>query len=105
MDAQALRRIEKLQQEVEHLRGENAKLQAQLFGRKSEKQSSRDRSNHLEGEAESSSKRSRGQQPGNPGPKRRDYFHLPAVDEPLEVPEAQPARPKCGQAVSPTEAE
>jgi transposase len=104
MHAQALRRIEQLQQEVEHFRGENAKLQAQLFGRKSEKQSSRDRSNHLEGE-ESSSKRRRGQQPGNSGPKRRDYAHLPAVDEPVDLPEAQRACPKCGQALSPSDAE
>lgn len=106
MHAQALRRIEQLQQEVEHLRGENAKLQAQLFGRKSEKQSSRDRSNHLEGEEEeSSSKGKRGQQSGNPGPTRRDYSHLPAVDEPLEVPTAQRTCPKCGQTLSPSNAE
>jgi transposase len=105
MHAQALRRIEQLQQEVEHLRGENAKLQAQLFGRKSEKQSSRDRSNHLEGEEEESPGRKRGQQHGNPGPRRRDYSHLPAVDEPVDLPEAQRHCPKCGQALSPSDAE
>jgi transposase len=106
MHAQALRRLEQLQQEVEQLRGENAKLQAQLFGRKSEKQSSRDRSNHLEGEEEEpSSKKKRGQQSKNPGPKRRDYSHLTAVDEPLELPEAQRTCPKCGQTLSPSDAE
>jgi transposase len=105
MHAQALRRIEQLQQEVEHLRGENAKLQAQLFGRKSEKQSSPDRSNHLEGEQESSSKRNRGQQPGRPGPKRRDYSHLPAEEELRELPEDQRSCPQCGQALTPSDAE
>src|SRR5436190_16259628 len=37
--ADAVRRIAALEQENEHLRGENRKLQAQAFGRKSEKQS------------------------------------------------------------------
>ena len=105
MHAQALRRLEQLQQEVEQLRGANAQLQAQLFGRKSEKQSSPERSNHLEGEEESSSsQRSRGQQPGRPGPKRRDYAHVPAVDEPLELPADQRTCPQCGQALSPSDA-
>lgn len=102
--ARAVQRIQELEREVEHLRGENAKLQAQLFGRKSEKRSSGDRSNHLEGEEEPS-KRKRGQQPERPGPKRRDYSHLPAVDEPRELPEDQRTCPKCGQALSPSDAE
>lgn len=106
MHAQGLRRIEQLQEEVEHLRGENAKLEGQLFGRKSEKQSSWDRSNHLEGEEEEPlSKRKRGQQSGNPGPKRRDYSHLPTVEESIEVPAAQRTCPKCGQTLSPSDAE
>src|SRR5689334_16998771 len=57
MHAQALRRLEALHQEVEHLRGENKQLQAQLFGQKSEKQSPEDRSNRLEGEDEPSPKK------------------------------------------------
>ena len=104
MHAQALRKIEELEREVDRLRGENAKLQAQLFGRKTEKPSSRDRSNQLEGETAPSG-RKRGQQPGNSGPKRRSYGHLPAVDEPVDLPEAERACPKCGQALSPSDAE
>src|SRR5258708_8672816 len=46
--ADAVRRIAALEQENEHLRGENRKLQAQAFGRKSEKQSPSDRSNQLD---------------------------------------------------------
>jgi transposase len=105
MHAQALQRIKDVQQEAEHLRGENQKLQAQLFGRKSEKQSTSDRSNQLEGEEEPSPKRPRGHQPGQRGPKRRDYSHLPAVDESVELPVDQRVCPKCGQALSPSDAE
>src|SRR3954451_2340347 len=45
--AAAKQQIAELEQEVAQLRGENRKLQDQLFGRKSEKASSRDRSNCL----------------------------------------------------------
>ena len=43
--AQAVKRIEQLQHDVEHFRGENRKLQSQAFGRKTEKDASQDRSN------------------------------------------------------------
>src|SRR5829696_2121840 len=49
MHARALERIAVLEKENEHLRGENRRLQQQLFGKKSEKQSAKDRSNHLDG--------------------------------------------------------
>src|SRR3982751_1892353 len=48
MHARAVQRAERLGAEVEQLRGENRKLQDQLFGRKSEAASPRDRSNGLE---------------------------------------------------------
>src|ERR1700694_1167691 len=46
--ADAVRRIAALEQENEYLRGENRKLQAERFGRRSEKQAGRDRSNNLD---------------------------------------------------------
>src|SRR5882762_780978 len=49
MHARALERIAVLEQENEHLRGENRRLQQQLFGKKSEKQAAADRSNHIDG--------------------------------------------------------
>src|ERR1700678_4504573 len=49
MHAHAVRRLDDLKIEVERLQGENRQLQNQLFGRKSEKSSSADRSNHLDG--------------------------------------------------------
>jgi len=43
MYARAAERIKELETEVEQLRGENRKLQARLFGEKSEQNASRDR--------------------------------------------------------------
>ena len=106
--ARAVHRAEHLEAEVENLRGENRKLQDQLFGRKSEKSSTQDRSNHLDGESEdqdSSPPRKRGQQKGRPGPPRRDYSHLPVVDELHELPEDQCVCSKCGAAFSPSSTE
>ena len=107
MHARAVERIEHLQAEVEELRGENRKLQAQLFGRKSEKTSSRDRSNHLEGEDEQapSTPPRRGQRRDRPGPARRDYSHLPVVEEPRELPEDQRVCPGCGAPLVPSDTE
>ena len=96
--ARAVHRAEQLEAEVEQLRGENRKLQDQLFGRKSEKSSTRDRSNHLEGEDDDqvlSAPRKRGQRKDQPGPPRRDYSHLPVVEDLREL----PAGPACLPAV------
>jgi transposase len=101
--ARAVHRAEHLEAEVENLRGENRKLQDQLFGRKSEKSSAKDRSNHLDGEREDqdpSAPRKRGQRRDRPGPPRRDYSHLPVIDEPCELPKDQCICPKCGAALS-----
>src|SRR5450755_3403374 len=106
--ARAVHRAEHLEAEVEHLRGENRKLQAQLFGRKSEKSSTQDRSNHLEGESDekgSSTPLKRGQRKDRPGPPRRDYSHLPVVDDLRQLPEDQRICPQCGAALSPSNTE
>jgi transposase len=106
--ARAVHRAEHLEAEVEHLRGENRKLQDQLFGRKSEKSSTQDRSNHLEGESDdrdSATPPKRGQRKDRPGPRRRDYSHLPVVDDPHELPEDQRICPECGAALSPSNTE
>src|SRR3954463_4154369 len=50
--ARAVHRAERLEAEVSQLGGESRKPRDQLFGRKSEIASVRDRSNHLEGEAD-----------------------------------------------------
>src|SRR5260370_14662337 len=94
--ADAVRRIAALQQENEYLQGENRKLQAQAFGRKSEKQSASDRSNQLDDPDEPKTCRPRGQQRSRPGPQRRHYSHLPVREETLELPEALRVCPHCG---------
>jgi transposase len=94
--ADAVRRITALEQENEQLRGENRKLQAERFGRRSEKQSASDRSNELEDPADAKPKRQRGRQPGQPAPQRRDYSHLPAREQFIDLPEAEQICPDCG---------
>jgi transposase len=94
--ADAVRRITALEQENEQLRGENRKLQAERFGRRSEKQSASDRSNELEDPADTKPKRQRGRQPGQPAPQRRDYSHLPAREQFIDLPEAEQICPDCG---------
>ena len=105
--ARAVRRAEQLEAEVEQLRGESRKLQDQLFGRKSETASIQDRSNGLEGEDDQASSPSakRGQRTDRPGPARRDYSHLPVVEELRELPDDRRVCPQCGAALSPSDTE
>jgi hypothetical protein len=83
MHARALERIAVLEQENEHLRGENRRLQQQIFGKKSEKQTATDRSNHIDGFndknlSQTDSSAADGPKKKQRGPKRRDFSHLPA---------------------------
>src|SRR3954470_598689 len=107
MHARAVQRAERLEAEVEQLRGENRKLQDQLFGRKSEAAAPQDRSNRLEGEDDPApaAPPKRGQRTDRPGPTRRDYSHLPVVEELREVPAQQNVCPQCGAALSPSDTE
>src|SRR6516162_1991980 len=93
----ALDRVAALEQKVEQLEGEKRQLQADLFGRRSEAQPGNDRSNDLEDPQDDSQKpqRNRGQQPGNPGPKRRDYSHLPVREQFVELPPEECVCPCC----------
>jgi transposase len=94
----ALDRVATLEQQVEQLEGEKRQLQADLFGRRSEAQPGNDRSHDLDDPQDDSQtpKRDRGQQPGNPGPKRRDYSHLPGREEFVALPPEQSVCPCCG---------
>lgn len=95
----ALRRIGELEQQVEQLQGEKRQLQADLFGRRSETTPLKDRSNHLDDPQDETRGpgRKRGQQAGNPGPKRRDYSSLPVRESFVELPHEQCVCPDCGQ--------
>jgi len=108
MHGRAVHRAEQLEAEVRQLRGENRQLRDQLFGRKTEKPTSSDRSNHLEGEHEAEpgcGPRKRGQRRDRPGPQRRDYGDLPVVEELQELPEDRRACPRCGLVYSPINTE
>ena len=104
MHARATQRAETLQAQVQRQRGENRKLQDQLFGRKSEAASPQDRSNRLEGEEDpaSASPPGRGQRKDRPGPSRRDYSHLPVVEDIRELPQDRRACPRCGVPLVPS---
>ena len=93
----AVRRIAVLEQENEQLRGEVRQLRAERFGRRSEKHSTSDRSNELEDPTDTKPKRPRGRQPGQPAPRRRDYSHLPAREQIIDLAAAEQVCPACGQ--------
>jgi transposase len=95
----ALGRIAKLEKQVEQLEGEKRKLQADLFGKSTEKTTRSDRSNDLDDPQDDSRgpERKRGQQPNNPGPKRRDYSHLEVRDDFRELPAEECVCPECGK--------
>jgi transposase len=97
LHARALERIAVLEQENEHLRGENRRLRQQAFGKKSEKQSSQDRSNRLEGFDDKDSSESPGPKKKQRGPQRRDFSHLPAQEEVIELPADERLCPACSK--------
>ncbi len=99
MHARAVEKGEKLQREIDLLRGENRQLKDRLYGTKSEKHDDSKRSFALDDlqAAEEKPKRRRGQQPQTPGPRRRDYSHLPVVEEPVVLPPEQCVCPQCGK--------
>jgi transposase len=105
--ARAVQRAERLEADLEQLRGQNRELRDQLFGRKTETASAQDRSNRLEGEDDqpSSTPPKKGQRKDRPGPVRRDYSHLPVVEDFRELPEDQRACPQCGEPLSPSDTE
>jgi transposase len=95
----ALRRITELERDVEQLEGEKRQLKADLFGKSTETTTRTDRSSQLDDPRDDSrgTPRKRGQQPGNAGPRRRDYSHLPVREKVLELPPERCVCPVCGQ--------
>jgi hypothetical protein len=99
----SLQRIAALERKVEQLEGEKRQLKADLFGKSTETTTRSGRSNHWDDPQDDLRKptRKRGQQPENPGPKRRDYSHLPIRSKILELPADQCTCPDCGQTFVP----
>jgi transposase len=93
MHQRALAREKLLQEEIDRLQAQLRLREQQLFGTKSE-------ASPAPGDAATapkpSAKKPRGQRRGKPGPQRRDYSHLPAVDEVIELPAQQQVCSCCG---------
>jgi transposase len=99
MHDRAVQREALLQQEIEQLRAQ-LRLRAQpLFGRKTEAGTTVALTPLAPHPA--ATPRRRGQQPGRPGPRRRDPSHLPAVVEEHELPAAQCRCQRCGRPFAP----
>ena len=86
MHARAVERNARLQAELDQAQAEIRQLKAERFGKQSEKQSATDRSNDLDDPQDRAKpKKKRGQQPGRPAPRRRDYSHLPVREEVIDL--------------------
>ena len=96
--ADAVERNQQLAEELRQAKGEIRTLRDERFGRKSEKTTPTDRSNDLFDPLESSvPSGKRGAQPGQEGHVRRDYSHLPEVEEFISLPTESLACPICGK--------
>jgi transposase len=96
--ADAVKRIGRLTEELDQARGQVRSLQDKLFGRKSEKSAGTDRGNDLfDPEEVLAPPKKRGAQPGHAGHGRRDYSHLPVVEEFIALPEESLVCPQCGK--------
>src|SRR5512142_1658099 len=91
MHQRAVQREQLLHQENEQLHARIRFLEQQLFGRKAETPATVDGPDRR-----TRSPRPRGQRRGKPGPKRRDYSHLPAVEQVIELPAEQQRCAGCG---------
>jgi len=92
----AKKREEKLQAELDEAKAEIRDLKKRLYGKKSESCSKRDSSEPPKENHSDEPKRKRGQQPGNPPPKRRNYNELKRVSEVHDLPEDQKNCSCCG---------
>ena len=97
MHRRALEREAKLKAEVERLQALLRLREQQLFGRKTETAAATESAAPLATPADPPPRRPRGQQPGKPGPKRRDYSHLPAVVEDHQLAPERCRCSRCGQ--------
>src|SRR5262245_42811567 len=93
MHHKAKLRIAELEQRNAELEAKLRLREQQLFGKKSEAGAARSEALTA---PEATPKKPRGQQPGKPGPQRRDRSHLPFVQEVLDLPKDQQCCPCCG---------
>ncbi len=96
MHQRAVERENLLHDENQQLQARIRFLEQQLFGRRADSPAPADGPTPRK-----RSSRPRGQRRGKPGPKRRDYAHLPAIEQDLELPPAQQRCSGCGQPFAP----
>ncbi len=96
--ARVVQRKIKLRAELDPAKAEIRQLKDERFGKKSEKQSRVDRTNHLKDpqQRQEAPKKKCGRQPGSLAPKRRDYSHLPARIQEVDVSDDAKVCPCCG---------
>ncbi len=92
MHQRAVQREKILHEENEQLQARIRFLEQQLFGRKTDSTTTAASSPRPD-----RTPQPRGQQRGNPGPQRRDYSHLLAVEQIVELPTEQQCCARCGQ--------
>ena len=97
MHARAVQREAQLQAENQRLQALLRLREQQLFGRKTVTAAATGPSTPDTSRAPTTPRRPRGQQSGKPGPKRRDYSHLPDVTEEKVLPLDQRCCAPCGQ--------
>ena len=88
----AAAREAQLKQEIATLQAQLRLREQQLFGRKTDSTAPAEGSPRPD-----RTSRPRGQQRGKPGPKRRDYSHLPAVEQVVDLPAEQQCCERCGR--------
>jgi transposase len=97
MHERACQREDLLRKENERLRAQLRLREQQLFGQKTETSAAVAKATT----GPAVLPRRRGQQPGRPGPRRRDYSHLPAVVEDHALPGEQCCCRRCGRPFAP----
>ena len=100
MHDRARQREDALQQRVAELEALLRLREQQLFGRKTETSAATTPAT-TPARPDTSPRRRRGQQPDHPGPRRRDYSHLPAIHEDHELPSDECCCQRCGRPFAP----
>jgi transposase len=98
MHDRARQREARLRAENEQLRAQLRLREQQLFGRKTEAGPA---TPAPAPRPDAPPQRPRGQQRGQPGPRRRDHSHLPVIVEDREIPGAQCHCQRCGRPFAP----
>jgi len=88
--------VQELGGQIEALKARVLKLTQQVYGRRSEQQSPKDKDSVGDHSQQSQSSGQRGQRVGAKGHGRRKYLNLPAREEIHDVPETKKLCPHCG---------